>query len=118
MKIESKAVIYEDLISKLEIELHNTLFAYKSLIDQSVKLAELMGYSDFDVLRKIMPKNSTERTEHQLLIAEWFEDVKYQALENMMAREVGAITKKAERRQLLSSLNLTSEQIALLGISS
>jgi hypothetical protein len=102
------------LLAKLEDELANTIAAYKSLLEQCRKLADTMGYCDDYVIGKIMPKTAADRT-NTGRIAEWFQETKDEAVAHMLELEAER-EQDRERERLLTSLNLTADQKALLGL--
>ena len=104
-----------DLLAIMEDELANTIAAYESLLGQCRKLADSMGYYDDHVIAKVMPKTSADRT-NTGRIAEWFEKTKDDAVAHMLKLEAER-EQDRERERLLASLNLTPEQMALLGLA-
>ena len=99
----------------MEDELVLTIAAYQSLIEQSAKLADIMMLKQEYVLGVIMPKTAKDRTDTSR-ITEWFNGKKHRSVQWLMERDK-EIKKDAERKHLLSSLNLTPEQINLLGLT-
>lgn len=103
------------LLDIMKKELFSTVSAYKSLLDQCDKLANSMGYNTDHVIGKVMPKTSKDRTNTKRIM-EWFAKVKDECVEHLL--ELDAEDKRdRERERLLDSLNLTPEQMALLGLA-
>jgi hypothetical protein len=109
------AIASSDFLAIMEDELANTVAAYESLLDQCRKLADSMGYCDDHVIGKVMPKTAADRT-NTGRISEWFENTKGAAVEHMLQLEA-AREQDRERERLLVSLNLTPEQMAILGLA-
>ena len=103
-----------ELLNMLEDEFALTVCAYKSLVNQCHKLADAMGYNDDYILRNVMPKTLAERTDTDRIIV-WFDKEKDKAVEYLLKREA-AREKECARKMLLESLNLTSQQKALLDL--
>lgn len=109
------AIASSDLLAIMDDELANTIVAYESLLEQCRKLADTMGYYDDHVIGKVMPKTSADRT-NTGRIAEWFEKTKGDAVAHMLKLEAEREA-DSERERLIASLNLTPEQMALLGLA-
>lgn len=74
-----------------------------------------MGYYDDRVIGKVMPETSADRTNTGRIV-EWFENTKDDAVAHMLKLEAER-EQDRERERLLASLNLTPEQMALLGLA-
>jgi hypothetical protein len=74
-----------------------------------------MGYYHHAIIGKVMPKTIEDRTNTER-IAKWFENEKDDAVEHMIKLELER-KQDLERKSLIASLNLTPEQIALLGLA-
>jgi hypothetical protein len=109
------SIASSDLLAIMDNELANTIAAYESLLEQCRKLADTMGYYDNHVIGKVMPKTSADRT-NTGRIAEWFERTKGNAVAHMLKLEAEREADR-ERERLIASLNLTPEQMALLGLA-
>lgn len=109
------AIASSDLLAIMEYELANTVAAYESLLYQCRKLADSMGYYDGHIIGKVMPKTCADRT-NTGRIAEWFDKTKDEAVAHMMKLEAER-EQDSEIKRLLASLNLTPEQMALLGLA-
>lgn len=109
------ASISSALLAIMEDEFAHTMAAYEGLLDQCRKLADAMGYNDDHVIGKVMPKTAGDRT-NTTRIEEWFSDAKGEALNYRMELEAERETERA-REQLLASLKLTPDQMALLGLA-
>ena len=109
------AIASSDLLAIMDDELANTIAAYESLLEQCRKLADAMGYYDNHVIGKVMPKTSADRT-NTGRIAEWFEKTKGDAVAHMLKLKAEREADR-ERERLIASLNLTPEQMALLGLA-
>jgi len=110
-----KAVDYDHFLVIMEDELANTVAAYECLLEQCRKLSASMGYFDDHVIGKVMPKTLPDRTNTGRIV-EWFENTKDDAVANMLKLQAKR-EQDRERERLLESLNLTPEQIALLGLA-
>jgi len=109
------SIASSDLLAIMDNELANTIAAYESLLEQCRKLADTMGYYDNHVIGKVMPKTSADRT-NTGRIAEWFEKTKGDAVAHMLKLKAEREADR-ERERLIASLNLTPEQMALLGLA-
>ena len=99
----------------MEDQLANTIASYECLLRQCRKLADTMGYYDNHVIGKVMPKTSADRT-NTGRIAEWFEKTKEDAVAHMLKLEAEREADR-QRERLIASLNLTPEQMVLLGLA-
>lgn len=95
-------------------ELRKTVAAYKALVKQSDSLAAAMGYKPGYVLGKIMPLSIAARTDTKRITA-WFNEEHDRACAHQKQNE-RIRTEQRERRQLIESLKLTPEQLALLDL--
>ena len=130
-------------IAVMEVEIEATVKAYKALLEQAWKLAISMGHFSVDftymeglhnpVLRNIMPRVLDDHR-NWWRIKEWFEGqkegavarVREQRIEDARRREekkrkaaeqAARKQKRLDREKLIASLNLTPEQIELLGVN-
>jgi anti-sigma factor ChrR (cupin superfamily) len=103
-----------DLLQIMEDELCRTVAAYEALLDQCRKLADSMGYYHEVIIGKVMPKTTADRT-NTGRITEWFESEKHGCLDHILALKAEQ-EQDIEREKLIASLNLTPEQIELLGL--
>ena len=104
----------ETLLSRIDDELARTIAAYESLIIQSRQLSDSMGYSEYDVLCKVMPKTAAQRTDTERII-DWYEEHKENAVERILFIEEER-ERETSREHLIASLKLTDEQRDLLGL--
>jgi hypothetical protein len=109
------AIANSDFLAIMEDQLANTIASYECLLQQCRKLSETMAFNDNYVIGKVMPKTLADRTSTKR-ISKWFEKVKGDAVAHMLKVEA---ERKAdyERESLIVSLNLTPEQMVLLGLA-
>jgi len=116
MKIEqeeTKLISEEELSILIDDEFSNTMRLHKQLLQQCGKLADAMGYTSTYVVKNIMPSSSIQGT-NTAKTEEWFKKQKKVAIEQIL-EEQEAEEDNRKRNELLNSLNLTIEQMHLLG---
>lgn len=106
----------EEFLNAIETEAARTIEMYGALIQQCRCLAKAMNYQDDWVIGKVMPKSKADRTNIDR-IRTWFDKEKSESVNLWRAQEEW---RKMDRRreELLESLNLTADEMALLGIES
>ena len=110
---ETKLISEGELSSLIDDEFSNTMRLHKQLLHQCGKLADAMGYKSPYIIRNIMPSESIQET-NIAKIEEWFNKRKKEAIAQILkAQEEEEDNRK--RNDLLNSLNLTIEQMHLLG---
>lgn len=116
MKIEqkeTKLISENELSSLIDDEFSNTMLAHKQLLHQCGKLADAMGCTSPYIIKKIMPSASIQGT-NIAKVEEWFNKRKKEAIAQILeAQETEEDDRK--RNELLNSLNLTIEQMHILG---
>ncbi len=95
-------------------ETKKTIQAFCDLVEQSNVLADAMGYRRGYVLMKVLPKSGASR-EDPSRIRDWMEKELDECLDSLVAIEIERL-KGDEREALISSLQLTDEQKAILGL--
>lgn len=98
----------------MEVELNATIAAYENLLDQCQGLARSTGYILELILAKVMPKAAADRTD-TARIREWFDGVKHEVVERKLEQEAERAQISA-RDELITTLKLTPEQLAILGV--
>ena len=88
--------------------------AYANLVKASDFLAEVMAYDNDYVLRKVLPSSVADRRNSKRIV-EWL-DGRRDELEKHLQEVNTRIQAALERDRLLQKLNLSAEEMELLGI--
>ena len=110
---ETKLISEGELSLLIDDEFSNTMLVHKQLLHQCGKLADAMGCTSPYIIKNIMPSASIQGT-NIAKVEEWFNKRKKVAIAQILeAQEAEEDNRK--RNDLLNSLNLTIEQMHLLG---
>jgi hypothetical protein len=89
-------------------------YAYEQFVAAADELADVIGYKEDYILRRVLPNRPAERRNSERIV-EWLERDRTEILGHLAARQ--AAREAAVRREaLLARLNLTAEERRVLGI--